>query len=264
MMLSLALQTVRVQASWRGVAVSRTGGGRCLATLLGLACLVWAVTTEVAAQTTAEAAVSVRELSAEQVARNFVAAQDGLGQVSGRFQQLRTLRNVRRPIQTEGRFWFNREGRFRWQVEGEQGLRLLAVREPDGSVLVLEPERRQGERMPPERAAEAAGGLALMQPGTSSDWEQFIEVFRVSGGRLDERTGLYVLDLRLRDRRASMAVYRVLFHVQPEGGALMAFELFFRDQSSIFTRFFEMDKDSRLAPEVFEFDTDGYEIKQAQ
>lgn len=213
--------------------------------------------------TVAASELPVRELTPEQVARRFVEAQDGLERVSGRFEQMRMLRNVRRPIETEGRFWFNREGRFRWQVDGEQGIRMLALREPDGSVLVLHPERGTGERMPPERAAEAAGGLALMQPGTSSDWDQFNEVFRVSGGRFDERTGLYQLDLRLRDRRASMAVYRVLFHIRPDDGGLVAFELFFRDQSSIFTRFSELEKNPRLDPAVFEFDTGGFEIKQA-
>lgn len=211
------------------------------------------------------------EADAEQVARRFVAAQDGLENLSGRFLQLRSLRNVRRPIETRGRFWFDREGRFRWQVEqaGEDGaadeptVRLIALREPDGSVLILQPGRRTGERMPPERAAEAAGGLALMQPGTNSDWEQFDEVFRVRGGWLDERTRLFVLDLRLRDRRASMAVFRVLFHVDPEGGGLAAFELFFRDGSSIFTRFSDLVKNGALPAGVFDYDTGGYEIDEA-
>jgi len=211
----------------------------------------------------AESTDAARELSAEQVARRFVAAQGDLERLSGRFQQLRTLRNVRRPIETGGRFWFDRDGRFRWQVENEAGIRLMALREVDGSVLVLEPERRQGERLAPERAAEAAGGLALMQPGMGSEWEQFNEVFRVSGGRFDERTRLYQLDLRLRDRRAATAVYRVLFHVDPEGGGLAAFELFFRDRSSIFTRFFDMEKNPALPRGIFEFDAAGFEIKEA-
>ncbi len=208
-------------------------------------------------------------MDAEQVARRFVAAQDGLESLTGRFQQLRTLRNVRRPIETRGRFWFDSGGRFRWQVEGDgdaaaDGARLVALREPDGSVLVVQPGQRTGERMPPDRAAEAAGGLALMRPGTSSDWEQFDQVFRVRGGWFDERTRLYVLDLRLRDRRASTAVFRVLFHVDPEGGGLAAFELFFRDQSSIFTRFSEMEKNRRLPAGVFDYDTEGYEIREAR
>lgn len=181
--------------------------------------------------------------------QNWMGRQGEVATLRGGFRQERRLRTIRRPLVSEGRFWFAAPDRFRWEVGDPP--KLVAVNTGSGEIIVSEPGKGKIQRYDLEnpKEAEAAQRLGLFQPGLFGSWEQFQATFRVSG--LEVQGHLMKAELRMRDSRMALAVLRVELLIDTRHDAVRAFELFFRDGSSVAVTFLDVAKNAAVADEVF-------------
>ncbi len=184
--------------------------------------------------------------------QEWMGRQAAIRTLHGRFKQERQLRTIRRPLVSEGRFWFAAPEQFRWEVGDPP--KMVAIKTGADELVVTEPQKGSVERFDltvPERA-DAAQRLGLFQPGMMSSWPEFQETFRVSD--LTRAGDLITAELRMQDARMALAVLRLEMIIDTRYDSVRAFEMFFRDGSSVKISFLDVVINAGIEPGRFTVD----------
>lgn len=186
--------------------------------------------------------------------------------VQAKFDQLRQLKSVRKPLKREGQLWMEKPGGFRWQVG--QGPDLLVQRGADGSLWVLDGKDKKARVWSKEalEAQEKDGkgqGFAMIQSMQAISLKEFEEQFKVRGGEPDANNAdLWTFELGLKDNKAALFVIKVTLKGNIKEGSLHALTIHMRDGSSMTTAITEYRLNGAIPDSVFKVDTAGYEVEK--
>lgn len=185
----------------------------------------------------------------------WIEAQSRLKSLYGTFVQERKMRTVKRTFTKEGSFWFQAPGRVRWEL----GQDYLAVKN-DKEVLIMEPKKKTMKRHPLEalKGDERYGGLAFVEAGFPRSLAEFQKAFQVTG--IEQEGGYYVVEAKIRNGKAALALTRLIFYIYEQDYQLKGFRLYFRDKSTIYSRFTRVDPNKPVPEGIFSPSTEGYRV----
>ncbi len=178
--------------------------------------------------------------------------------------QIRTIKNLARPMQSEGQLWFKQPNQFRWQL-GEPA-RTVAIRDSD-QLLVVYPRLKQAERFPFDGIKEPAmkQALLLLEVGFPSEPESFHAQYQLlsSTAKSDEhKTRFQVLELQPKAASARKLLQKLSLEVSLKDLSLRATELHFADGSSLKNLFNEQSYNQALPEELLSYDLQGFDISE--
>lgn len=185
--------------------------------------------------------------------------------VQAKFDQLRQLKSVRKPLRREGQLWMEKPGGFRWQIG--PGPDLLVQRGSDGSLWVLDGKDKKARVWSKEalEAQEKDGkgqGFAMIQAMQSISLKEFEEQFKIRGGEPDAgNPDVWTFDLGLKDNKAAIFVIKVTLKGNLKEGSLQALTIHMRDGSSMTTAITEYRLNGAIPDSVFKVDTAGYKVE---
>lgn len=191
--------------------------------------------------------------------KRWIAHQSTVTSVRAKFVQERQLRSLKRPLVEPGTFVFSEPGAFRWEL-GEPA-QTIAVKRDGEDLVVLRTQKKEAHRFRAEQLAEEGpgGAVGFLSAGFPRTFEAFDANFKVTEVALEG--GKHIFTTSLRDRRASVALRKVVFTVDAETLRPESVYLRFRDSSSITTRFTEIREGVEVDEALFELDLTGYEVK---
>ncbi|MFU8831077.1 MAG: LolA family protein [Wenzhouxiangella sp.] len=157
--------------------------------------------------------------------------------------QERTMPALAMPLESPGKVWFERPGRFRWEL-GEPA-RTIAVREGN-HLLVAYPRLDRLERYadsgPEETTLRLA--LALLEVGLPTSAEDFHARYRLVSATREAASWWF--ELAPMDAAVEQMIERLHVEVDGEDYRLLTTEIAFEDGSILRNRF----SDHRLNPEL--------------
>jgi outer membrane lipoprotein-sorting protein len=239
----------------------RSATGLCLATVGLLS--VFSVTphTHAADPTEAEAKAALQQ---------WMTASSKTKTVTADFEQLRNLRNVKRPLRKPGKLWIEREGgKFRWQI-GEPPT-VIAVRGADGGMMVVDVADKEAQvwtkeaLLEKEKEGKGQGFSSMMEAMHTPTLAEFEQRFELKDWRVDAANpNWWEFDLAFRDRRTSLVVRQLQLAVNTQDGALRSMTLHMRDGSSLSTVIRSYTLNKAVPADTFNMDTAGYEVKKGE
>jgi len=199
-------------------------------------------------------AVPIRAEDTQAILREWISKQSAIRSLRADFIQTRRLPALRIPLKKSGTVWFGTEGRFRWQV-GDPA-ELLVLKSPN-DFLVIEPKKSLARRFTASSAAARAMQELPMPIAISLD--EFQRRFEVVSLKDDDgRMDLHLIpkDPRLAEGLKSL---RILF--EPATGAVVLFEMTFRDGSEVSTEFTRIERNPTFPAELFQHDLRDFKIE---
>ena len=187
--------------------------------------------------------------------QKWIDAQSKLDSLYGTFVQERKMSTVKRTFKKEGSFWYQAPGHVRWEI----GQDYLAVKN-DKEVLIMEPKKQKMKRHLIEALKEDQnlGGIAFIEAGFPTTLADFQKGFQVTKITKDEN--YYSVETRIRDGKASLALTKLIFYIYEKDYQLKAFQMFFRDKSTIYNRFTRIYPNKPVPKGTFTPSTDGYKV----
>ena len=189
----------------------------------------------------------------------WAASFGALKSAQGDYVQEKQLRALKRPLKSEGKFWWSEELGFRWQ-SGEPPVLVTLYRKGE-EVLLIRPKKKEAVRSSPDQALEKVQseglGLGAFLGGSEADWKAELKLLSCRS-RSD---GLLLAEFDFIDRQVSLKLRKLSMLVDPSGNWLREFTVFFRDQSSVSIRFTQMQRNPVLEPALFHYELGGYEVK---
>ncbi len=189
--------------------------------------------------------------------RKWIEGQSKLKSLYGTFIQERKLpRTVKRTFKKEGQFWYQAPGSVRWQIGKDPGDSIAVKNERE--VLILEPKKQKMKRHTIQelKENEKLRGLAFIEAGFPRTLEAFQKGFQVT--KIKHEENYYIVDTKIRDGKASLALTKLVFYIHDKDHALTAFRMYFRDKTTIYTRFTHMFPNRAVDKAVFHPDVSGY------
>lgn len=228
--------------------------------------LLWALVGAALPPTAAHAAEPT-QAEARAALQKWMTASSKVKSVAAEFEQLRNLRNVRRPLRKQGRLWSVKEGgKFRWQI-GEPPT-LVVVRGAEGGLSVLDvPDKTarvwtREALIEQEQQGRGQGFSSMMETMQSPSLEEFEKRFTLEEWRVDpSNPHAWEFDLSFKDRRTSVVVLRLSLAVNTADGALRSMTLRMRDGSTLATVIRSYTLNQPIPPGTFQVSTEGYKIE---
>lgn len=210
------------------------------------------------------------EAEARAALQQWMTASSKAKTVTADFEQLRNLRNVKRPLRKPGRLWIAREdGKFRWQI-GEPPT-LIAVRGADGGMMVVDVADKEAQvwtkeaLLEKEKEGRGQGFSSMMEAMQTPTLAEFEQRFELKDWRVDPANpNWWEFDLTFRDRRTSLVVRQLQLAVNTQDGALRSMTLHMRDGSSLRTVIGSYTLNTAIPADTFKMDTAGYEVKKGE
>ena len=189
--------------------------------------------------------------------KKWLARQDDFRSVAADFTQTRALRVLRDPVATPGRLWFTSAGALRWELGAPA--KTIVLRKGD-SLLFINPAKKTAERQPTDRAG--GPGMAMMRFPLAKDFADFQRQFEVLAlSAVDTRTKV---EITPRDPQARKFLKLMKIDFDTATGHLHAFEMAFRDGSSMRNEFSNVRVNQKFDRATFDYDLTGYEVKNAK
>ncbi|MEO0446018.1 MAG: outer membrane lipoprotein carrier protein LolA [Verrucomicrobiota bacterium] len=188
------------------------------------------------------------ELDLEPVQR-WLAAQQKVEALEVRFQQERKLRTLRKPLLTEGTFWFAQPDRFRWEL----GIpaRTVALLTAEGEFIVADFRKKTFERTRKEEIQVKQGSFSsYFELAFPRDWEAFQSQFAILSLTENDEGGEEELALEVRPRERKPGVEGITFYLTRDGQS-RGFAFTLEDGSKLGTRFLEITEKKRLPEETW-------------
>jgi outer membrane lipoprotein-sorting protein len=196
----------------------------------------------------------VRADDNQAILKDWISKQAAIRSLRADFIQTRRLPALRIPLKKSGKVWFSADGRFRWQV-GDPA-ELLVVKSPS-DFLVIEPKKSLARRL---SASSAAGRVFEELPfpfaGSLDEFQRRFEVLS-----LENTAGQVDLLLRPKDPRLAEGMKSLRIRFESSSGAVSLFEMSFRDGSEVSTEFTIIERNTKLAPDLFQPDLTGLKIE---
>ncbi len=179
------------------------------------------------------------------------------------FIQERKLKALRKPLTKPGKIWFQRPDSFRWQIAEPPAI--VAVRKSGGDLMVADTQKKKltihtQAELEADLAKGGGHGFSMMTASMPDTMVAFEKVFEIDAINETAEKGVWELHLDLRDRKARIAVYKIIFLIVPADGSLRQFEIQMRDGSVTTTRITRAVKNQPIPAGTFSIDTTGYTI----
>ncbi|MFT4637426.1 MAG: outer membrane lipoprotein-sorting protein [Verrucomicrobiales bacterium] len=187
--------------------------------------------------------------------RKWIDAQSKMKSLHGTFVQERKMSTIRRTFKKEGSFWYQAPGHVRWEI----GQDYLAVKN-EKEVLIMEPKKKMMKRHVIDALKEdqRLGGIAFIEAGFPRTLADFQKGFQITKITKDEN--YYSVETKIRDSKASLALTKLVFYIYEKDHQLMAFQMFFRDKSTIYNRFTRIWPNKAVPAGTFTPNTEGYKV----
>lgn len=220
--------------------------------------------------TSTRASAAPSEAEANAALQQWMTASSKAKTVTADFEQLRNLRNVRRPLRKAGKLWIARDGgKFRWQI-GEPPT-LIAVRSADGGMMVVDVADKEAQvwtreaLLEREKEGRGQGFSSMMEAMHAPSLAEFEQRFELHDWRVDpSNSNWWEFDLAFRDRRTSLVVRQLRLAVNTQDGALRSMTLHMRDGSSLSTVIRSYTLNKAVPADTFKVDTTGYEVQKGE
>lgn len=190
--------------------------------------------------------------------KKWIARQDDFRTVQADFVQTRTLRTVRKPLSSPGRVWFvAAPSLLRWEL-GEPA-KTVVIRKGE-TYHLIEPAKKKAERVSAAGLGKKGAGqmLAIMSFPLAKNFDEFLREYEVLA--VEPAQNRCHLELAPRDPQARKIMNALRIDFDQTTGALIVFELVFRDGSSMRNDFSNVRINQKLDRRVFNFDLSGYEV----
>lgn len=208
------------------------------------------------------------EAEARAALQKWMTASSKVKSVTAEFDQLRNLKNVRRPLRKEGKIWMVKEGgKLRWQI-GEPPT-MMVLRGADGGMTVLDvPDKKarmwsRESLMEQEKAGKGQGFSSMMEAMQTPSLEEFEKRFTLEKWRVDPANpAFWEFDLSFKDRRTSLVVMQLRLAVNTADGALRSMTLNMRDGSAMTTQMRSYILNQTIPASTFQVSLEGYKVEQ--
>jgi outer membrane lipoprotein-sorting protein len=192
--------------------------------------------------------------------KKWIARQDEFRSVAADFTQTRALRVLKDPVATPGRLWFTAAGALRWELGSPA--KTIVVRKGDDT-LIINPAKKTAERQPAEGSPGARPGIgAMMRFPLARDFADFQRQFEVLA--LSSANNRTRMEIAPRDPQTRKFMKVIKIEFDSANGHLHAFEMAFKDGSSLRNEFSNVRVNQKFARDLFEYDLTGYEVKDAR
>ncbi len=179
----------------------------------------------------------------------WLTAQAAIESWSADVEQVRYLAALAQPVRAEGRVWFVRPHRFRWQLGDPP--RTIAVRN-EGELGIAYPPLQRFERHAYGTAADSTlqRVLALLELGLPSDPQRFRQRYELlSTDALDDSWRFL---LAPRDSVAQRFIERIVLEVDADDNRLLATELVFPDGTRMRNEFTNHQVNAQIDESLFD------------
>lgn len=194
---------------------------------------------------------AAKDESPDVVAR-WLAANAEANSLRVEFSQTKRLASLQNSIRHRGVLWLNRsEDQFRWQVGDPP--ETIVTRNGE-ELLIARPKDKKFERRPAR--GESSSGLAFLLrgfPRTQSEFDRRYRTLNVT--KRDETWRIVTQPLD----RGARGVRTFTFTIDAKSYRLRGLDLTLRDGSSQQILFTQVAVNPKLAPDLFEVDTTGYQ-----
>lgn len=191
--------------------------------------------------------------------KKWIARQDEFRSVAADFTQTRALRVLKDPVATPGRLWFTAAGALRWELGSPA--KTIVVKKGDDTY-VINPIKKTAERQAPEGSGGKPGIGAMMRFPLAKDFADFQRQFEILAlSAAENRTQL---ELAPRDPQARKFMKVIKIEFDSSNGHLHAFEMAFKDGSSLRNEFSNVRVNQKFDRALFDYDLTGYEVKEAR
>jgi|GEM_PF-844842 len=190
--------------------------------------------------------------------------------VEAEVEQHRLLSTVRIPLRRPGKLWMDSSGLFRWQI-GEPPVTTV-IRDKEGRLVVLDGKAKTAsvwsrEALLEEEAEGRGQGFAMLQSMQTPSMDDFEKRFELKDAeKLEDQSNsnqdIWLFEMALRDRKASVFVRRIQLTVNATNGTLISMSMIMRDKSSLTTYVRSHRLNGKIPASIFEVDTTGYEVTQ--
>lgn len=193
--------------------------------------------------------------------KKWIASQAGMKSLSADLVQTRKFRTLKDPLERPGHVWFQTPDAFRWEL-GSPPTRIV-LRYKD-EMAMIEPEKKRAERMDPQAMGQRAGQpkMGLMEFPLATDFAAFERQFEI----LDLQTQGTQCSLTIlpRDPESRKVMRDIRLEFDTSNNHLLAFEITFRDGSSLRNEFSRIEINAQIDPRTFGYDLTGYDVRDAK
>lgn len=191
--------------------------------------------------------------------RQWIEHQSSVQCVTANFVQERRLKALKLPIVNPGKLWFKSPGFFRWQL-GEPAESIALQR--DDKLLLLRPLKKAGEHYNLEQgnSRKLVPGAVFFSAGFPRSYKGFTENFTVTG--VQKEAGSFFFTVKVNDRKAMLALRKIVFQVNATTFYTEGISLRFRDSSSVSTRFSSIRENTKLGNSIFTVDLRDYTMSE--
>ncbi|CAN5740912.1 hypothetical protein BH11VER1_BH11VER1_08810 [soil metagenome] len=184
--------------------------------------------------------------------------------VQARFEQVRLLKSMTRPLRKEGMLWMEKPGRFRWQIGNPP--ELVVQKDESNRMWVLDVKDLKARvwdlrDMQNKELANGGQNFAMLDSMQSMSAGFLEERFKLQRGAVDTTNAAWWnFDFSMKDAKAALMVKQVTLKVNVGEGTLHALTLFMRDGSSMTTNILTHQINAPIEPTVFKVNTQGYTV----
>jgi outer membrane lipoprotein-sorting protein len=191
--------------------------------------------------------------------KRWIGRQDEFHSVEADFTQTRALRALRSPLAIHGHLWFISPDSLRWELGDPP--KTIVLRK-GATYFMIQPAKKKAERSAAAGVGKKAGAFAMMSFPLAKDFNDFNRQFEVQTvNTAGDRCHFEIAPRDVQERKF-LQVIRIDFDTV--SGRLIAFEMAFRDGSSMRNEFWNVKMNQKIDRHVFDFDFTGYEVIDAR
>jgi outer membrane lipoprotein-sorting protein len=193
--------------------------------------------------------------------KRWIARQDEFRSAEADFTQTRALRALRSPVAIHGRLWFVAPDSLRWELGDPP--KTIVLRK-GATYFMIQPAKKKAERSAAGGPGKKGGAqaFAMMSFPLAKDFNDFNRQFEVLNvNTVDDRCHFEIAPRDLQERKFLQAI-RIDFDTA--SAHLLAFEMVFRDGSSMRNEFSDVKMNQKIDRHIFDFDFTGYEVIDAR
>jgi outer membrane lipoprotein-sorting protein len=208
------------------------------------------------------------ETEAEQMLERWLSNSAKIKSVQAKFEQVRLLKSMTRPLRREGMLWMEKPGRFRWQIGNPP--ELMVQKDENQRMWVFDVNDRKArvwdmKDMQNKELAQGGQNFAMLDSMQSMSADFLEDRFKLQRGAVDATNpALWNFDFSMKDSKAALMVKQVTLKVNVGEGTLHALTLFMRDGSSMMTNILTHQINAPIEAAVFKVNKEGYTVVEEE
>ncbi len=184
--------------------------------------------------------------------------------VQAKFEQVRLLKSMTRPLRKEGMLWMEKPGRLRWQIGDPP--EMVVHKDANNRMWVLDVKKLSArvwnmEGLQDKELAHEGKNFAMFDTMQSMSPDFLAEKFKLQRGTVDVTNPMvWNFDFSMKDAKAAMMVKQVTFKVNVREGTLYSLTMLMKDGSSMATNILSHQINVPIEVSVFKVNIQGYTV----